>query len=166
LSHYELLPVPLNRSAFKPFGDVIETAGGRPSTINQGWAERYCDLAQIDVTAAGGRPLLDLVQTRPRALPMSISMVERHALGSQAFIPLAQSRFVVVVAPAGAAPTATDLRAFITNGLQGVNYRPGVWHHPLLALDQISEFLVLHRGGSTEDCEEFTFADDEITLRL
>ena len=166
MASYELLAIPLSRSAFEPFGDVIETAGGRPSTINQGWAERYRDLAQIDVTAAAGRPLLDIVQTRPRTLPMSISMVERHALGSQAFIPLARSRFVVVVARAGAAPKPSDLRAFITNGLQGVNYRPGVWHHPLLALDQISEFLVLHRSGSTDDCEEFVFADDEITLRL
>jgi len=97
---------------------------------------------------------------------MSIKMVERHALGSQAFVPLARARFVVVVAPAGATSRPSDLRAFITNGQQGVNYRPGVWHHPLLALDQVSDFLVLHRGGPTEDCEELVFAADEITLRL
>jgi ureidoglycolate lyase len=166
LSKFELVAVPLNRSAFEPFGDVIETAGDPPSLINQGWAERYHDLAQIDVTAAGGRPLVDLVRTRPRTLPMSIRMVERHALGSQAFVPLARARFIVVVAPAGATPKPSDLRAFTTHGQQGVNYRPGVWHHPLLALDQVSDFLVLHRGGPTEDCEELVFAADEITLRL
>jgi ureidoglycolate lyase len=166
LSKFELVAVPLSRSAFKPFGDVIETVGDPPSPINQGWAERYHDLAQIDVTAAGGRPLVDLVRTRPRTLPMSIKMVERHALGSQAFVPLARARFIVVVAPAGATPRPSDLRAFITNGQQGVNYRAGVWHHPLLALDQVSDFLVLHRGGPTEDCEELVFAEDEITLRL
>jgi ureidoglycolate lyase len=166
LASYELLAVPLSRSAFEPFGDVIETAGDPPSPINQGWAERYHDLAQIDVTAAGGRPLVDLVRTRPRTPPMSIKMVERHALGSQAFVPLARARFIVVVGPADATPKPSDLRAFITNGQQGVNYRPGVWHHPLLALDQVSDFLVLHRGGPTEDCEELVFAEDEITLRL
>ena len=166
MSKFELVAVPLSRSAFEPFGDVIETAGDPPSSINQGWAERYHDLAQIDVTAAGGRPLVDLVRTRPRTLPMSIKMVERHALGSQAFVPLARARFIVVVAPAGATPKPSDLRAFTTNGQQGVNYRPGVWHHPLLALDQVSDFLVLHRGGPTEDCEELVFAADEITLRL
>ena len=166
MSKFELVAGPLSRSAFEPFGDVIETAGDRPSPINQGWAERYHDLAQIDVTAAGGRPLVDLVQTRPRTLPMSIKMVERHALGSQAFVPLARARFIVVVARAGATPKPSDLRAFITNGQQGVNYRPGVWHHPLLALDQVSDFLVLHRGGPTEDCEEPVFVADEITLRL
>ena len=166
MSKFELVAVPLSRSAFEPFGDVIETAGDPPSPINQGWAERYHDLAQIDVTAAGGRPLVDLVRTRPRTLPMSIKMVERHALGSQAFVPLARARFIVVVAPAGATPKPSDLRAFTTNGQQGVNYRPGVWHHPLLALDQVSDFLVLHRGGPTEDCEELVFAADEITLRL
>jgi ureidoglycolate lyase len=127
LSKFELVAVPLSRSAFEPFGDVIETAGYPPSPINQGWAERYHDLAQIDVTAAGGRPLVDLVRTRPRTLPMSIKMVERHALGSQAFVPLARARFIVVVAPAGATPKPSDLRAFTTNGQQGVNYRPGVW---------------------------------------
>ena len=164
MSHCELVAVPLRQSAFEPFGDVIETAGGRPSTINQGWAERYHDLAQIDVTGAGGRPVLDIVRTRPRTLPMAIRMVERHALGSQAFIPLARSRFAVVVARAGAAPKPSDLRAFISDGLQGVNYRPGVWHHPLLALDQISDFLVLHRGADAEDCEEFFFGSEEITL--
>jgi ureidoglycolate lyase len=166
LSKFELVAVPLSRSGFEPFGDVIDTAGDPPSPINQGWAERYHDLAQIDVTAAGGRPLVDLVRTRPRTLPMSIKMVERHALGSQAFVPLARARFIVVVAPAGATPKPSDLRAFTTNGQQGVNYRPGVWHHPLLALDQVSDFLVLHRGGPTEDCEELVFAADEITLRL
>jgi ureidoglycolate lyase len=166
LSKFELVAVPLSRSAFEPFGDVIETAGDPPSPINQGWAERYHDLAQIDVTAAGGRPLVDLVRTRPRTLPMSIRMVERHALGSQAFVPLTRARFIVVVARAGATPKPSDLRAFATNGQQGVNYRPGVWHHPLLALDQVSDFLVLHRGGPTEDCEELVFAADEITLRL
>jgi ureidoglycolate lyase len=165
VSKFELVAVPLSRSAFEPFGDVIETVGDPPSPINQGWAERYHDLAQIDVTAAGGRPLVDLVRTRPRTLPMSIKMVERHALGSQAFVPLARARFIVVVAPAGATPRPSDLRAFITNGQQGVNYRPGVWHHPLLAL-QVSDFLVLHRGGPTEDCEELVFAADDITLRL
>jgi ureidoglycolate lyase len=166
LSKFELVAVPLSRSAFEPFGDVIETAGDPPSPINQGWAERYHDLAQIDVTAAGGRPLVDLVRTRPRTLPMSIRMVERHALGSQAFVPLTRARFIVVVARADATPKPSDLRAFTTNGQQGVNYRPGVWHHPLLALDQVSDFLVLHRGGPTEDCEELVFAADEITLRL
>jgi ureidoglycolate lyase len=166
LSKFELVAVPLSRSGFEPFGDVIDTAGDPPSPINQGWAERYHDLAQIDVTAAGGRPLVDLVRTRPRTLPMSIRMVERHALGSQAFVPLTRARFIVVVARAGAMPKPSDLRAFTTNGQQGVNYRPGVWHHPLLALDQVSDFLVLHRGGPTEDCEELVFAADEITLRL
>ena len=166
MSKFELVAVPLSRSAFKPFGDVIETVGDPPSPINQGWAERYHDLAQIDVTAAGGRPLVDLVRTRPRTLPMSIKMVERHALGSQAFVPLARARFVVVVAPAGATSRPSDLRAFITNGQQGVNYRPGVWHHPLLVLDQVSEFVVLDRGASETDCEEAAFESEEITLRF
>src|SRR5438093_5556572 len=101
---YDLIASPLSRSGFEPFGEVVQIEGSRHYTINEGWAERYHDLACVDVTAAGGRPLINIFQARPRTLPLKIKGVERHALGSQAFIPLASSRFLIVVAPAGAAP--------------------------------------------------------------
>ena len=157
MSHYELLAVPLSRSAFRPFGDVIETAGGRPSTINQGWAERYCDLAQIDVTAAGGRPLLDLVQTRPRALPMSISMVERHALGSQAFIPLSPRPFLVVVCH-DAKDGPGEPHAFLAGPGQGINYRRNLWHGVLTPIGEAQDFLIVDRGGDGSNLEECHFS--------
>jgi ureidoglycolate lyase len=161
---YDLIASPLSRSGFEPFGEVIQAEGSRHYTINEGWADRYHDLACVDVTAAGGRPLINIFRARPRTLPLKIKGVERHALGSQAFIPLGRSRFVVVVAPSGAAPKPSDLRAFVTDGVQGVNYRPGVWHHPLLALDQVSDFVVIDRGAAETDCEETVFV--EITLRF
>jgi ureidoglycolate lyase len=163
---YDLIASPLSRSGFEPFGEVIQIEGSRHYTINEGWAERYHDLACVDVTAAGGRPLINIFRARPRTLPLSIRAVERHALGSQAFIPLARSRFLVVVAPPGGAPKPSDLRAFITDGVQGVNYRPGVWHHPLLSLDQVSDFVVIDRGAAETDCEETVFDGVEITLRF
>ena len=166
MARYDLIALPLSRSGFEPFGDVIQVEGNRHYTINQGWAERYHDLARVEVTAAGGRPLLNIFRTRPRTLPLLVRSVERHTLGSQAFIPLGRTRFLIVVAPAGAAPKPGDLRAFVTDGVQGVNYHPGVWHHPLLTLDQTGDFLVLDRGAATEDCEEAAFGADEITLRL
>lgn len=166
MAAYDLIASPLSRSGFEPFGDVIEIEGSRHFTINQGWAERYHDLAQIEVTAADGRPLLSIFRASPRALPMRVRSVERHVLASQAFVPLSPARFLIVVAPAGTAPAPEDLRAFVTDGLQGVNYRPGVWHHALLALDQVSDFVVVDRGAAEEDCEEITFEADEITLHL
>ena len=99
------LPVePLTRAAFAPFGDVIETAGARHYPINEGTTERFHDLARVDVAAEGGRPLINIFRTLPAPLPIRLRMMERHPLGSQAFVPLDGADFLVVVAPPGAAP--------------------------------------------------------------
>ena len=82
----------VDAGAFAPFGDVIELDGATPFPINLGTTERYHDLAKVDVTEEGGRPLINLFRGQPRALPFEITMMERHPLGSQAFIPLTASR--------------------------------------------------------------------------
>jgi len=143
----------LTRAAFAPFGDVIELEGARHFPINGGTTERYHDLATIDVGEQGGRPLINLFRAQPRALPIEIDMMERHPLGSQAFLPLTQVSYVVVVAPRGAFDPA-QMRAFWTEGWQGVNYAKGVWHHPLIALERVSDFVVLDRGGAESNCDE------------
>ena len=145
----------LTRASFAPFGDVIELDGARHFAINGGTTERYHDLAQVDVTEQGGRPLINVFRAQPRALPVEIAMMERHPLGSQAFIPLTRCRYLIVVAPAGELD-ATQMRGFWTDAWQGVNYAKGVWHHPLLALDQVSDFLVVDRGGEQPNCDEQT----------
>ena len=86
-------------------------------------------------------------------MPLKLTMVERHPLGSQAFVPLKPCKMVVVVAPPGEDVTAGDLRAFVTNGRQGVNYHRGTWHMPLIAFEAGQEFLIVDRGGSEPNCE-------------
>ncbi|BEU21285.1 ureidoglycolate lyase [Paraburkholderia sp. 22B1P] len=137
---------PLTREAFAPFGDVIELEGAKQIPINLGTTIRYHDLAKVDVTDEGGRTLVNLFRGQPRALPFEITMMERHPLGSQAFIPLNDKPYLVVVAPAGELDES-KIRAFVTSGWQGVNYAKGVWHHPLLALGEVSDFVVVDRGG-------------------
>ncbi|BCF88249.1 MULTISPECIES: ureidoglycolate lyase [Paraburkholderia] len=137
---------PLTREAFAPFGDVIELEGAKQIPINLGTTIRYHDLAKVDVTDEGGRTLVNLFRGQPRALPFEITMMERHPLGSQAFIPLNDKPYLVVVAPAGELDES-KIRAFVTSGWQGVNYAKGVWHHPLLALGEVSDFIVVDRGG-------------------
>jgi ureidoglycolate lyase len=150
---------PLTREAFAPFGDVIETAGARHFPINGGTTERYHDLAAIDVGAAGGRPIANIFRAQPRAWPLAIAMMERHPLGSQAFVPLSGAGYAVVVAPAGEFDPA-GLRAFWAGAGQGVNYARGVWHHPLLAFGGVCDFLVIDRGGNGEpNCDEITLAE-------
>lgn len=153
------LPVaPLTRTAFAPFGDVIELAGARHYPINGGSCERYHDLAQVDVAEQGGRPLINVFRGQARDLPITISMMERHPLGSQAFLPLGEREYLIVVAPPGELnPEAVC--AFLSTGWQGVNYHRGVWHHPLLALHHTSDFIVVDRGGQGHNCDEVALAE-------
>jgi ureidoglycolate lyase len=148
----QLKPKPLTREAFAPFGDVIETEDAERLLINEGTTERFHDLAKVEL--GGGRALINIFRAQPRPSPIAIRMMERHPLGSQAFVALEHRPFLVVVAPPGAPPEAAALRAFITDGNQGVNYHSGVWHHPVLALLQETDFLVVDRGGPGANCDE------------
>lgn len=156
-----ITPVPLTRRSFAPFGDVIETAGAERRVINDGSTVRFHDLARVDVAADGGFPLINLFRAQPLALPLTIGLMEQHPLGSQAFIPLDNAPFLVVVAPAGAAPRAAELRAFLTGGRQGVNYARGVWHHPVIPLGRETNFLVVDRGGPGDNLVEARLGADQ-----
>ena len=151
---------PLTRDAFAAFGDVIETEGAEHFTINQGTTERYHDLAGVEL--GEGRALINVFRAEPRSFPMELAMMERHPLGSQAFVPMNGSDFLLVVAPAGPAPAPGDLRAFLAKGGQGVNYRAGVWHYPVLALRRQTDFLVVDRGGPGNNLDEVTLDDPAI----
>ena len=154
----------LTGAGFAAFGDVIAVEGSRHYTINDGHAERHHDLARVDVAEDDGRPLINIFRATPWPLPLRIAMVERHPLSSQAFIPLAPARFLLVVAAPGDAPRPTTLRAFVTDGSQGVNYARGTWHHPVLALDRVTDFLVVDRGGPGENCDVISFGDAAPTV--
>lgn len=156
----------LTQSAFQPFGDVIETANKPFISINDGNAERYHNLAQLDLLAQSGEPLVSVFRARPYPKPLLIKMMERHPLSSQAFYPLTTDPFLVLVAPADEEPTAENMRLFVTNGSQGVNFHRGVWHHPLLVLVEQQDFLVIDRGGKEKNCDEVFFTESfcEVTI--
>lgn len=147
----------LKKSTFAPYGDVIGTDGVKPVAINQGTTERFDDLAQVDVSDQEGRPIISIFRGRAFSLPIEIRMMERHPLGSQAIIPISPYPWLVVVAPAQEDGSPGVPEAFVAGSHQGVSYRKGVWHHPLLSLQKTSEFLVVDRGGQGENLEEFTF---------
>ncbi len=151
---------PLTRAAFAAFGDVIETEGSEHFPINNGSTERFHDLACVDVSEAAGRPLISIFRAQPLKMPLSVTMMERHPLASQAFIPSGTTPFLVLVAPRGETVEPEHLRAFLTNGRQGVNYHRSVWHHPVLALEPDQDFIVIDRGGEGHNCDEFFFAAD------
>jgi len=156
-----LKPKPLTAERFAPYGDVIAAGEGLRSAMNAARFERFDDLAAVDIDAKDdGHVRLSIARSRSAtALPYRFDLVERHPLGSQAFVPLGGFAFVVVVAPPAAGVEAEDLEAFVTNGRQGVNYRRGTWHMPLIALASGQEFLVVDRGGSAPNCDEHVLAD-------
>lgn len=160
-----LNPLPLTAERFEPFGDVIAAAPDARRSMNDARFERYDDLARVRVDPeSGGRVAVSIARCRaPTTLPYRFDMIERHPLGSQAFIPLNGQRFVVVVAPPGESADIDDLRAFVTNGRQGVNYHRGVWHMPLIALEAGQEFLVIDRAGEGANCDQLILSE-HVTL--
>jgi len=158
----KFLPVePLTSSAFEPFGDVIQTAGRSFHHINARKVERYHDLAAVDVDEQEGRAGISLLRAQPYELPLKVTYVERHPMSSQAFIPLSDRPFLVIVAPAWESVRPSDLRAFLTDGSQGINYRRAVWHHVLLAIGVPDTFIAIDRIGSGPNCDRFDIPERE-----
>jgi ureidoglycolate lyase len=159
---------PLTKVAFRGFGDVIERDPESCFPTNDGEALRHHDIARVDVAADGGRVAISIFQVvKPAVLPFPLRLMERHPISSQGFIPLGQTEFIVVVAPSDVQPDVPHLRAFRARAGQGVNLHPGVWHHPLIALD-LTDFLVVDRTISgaiaDQDYEEVRVDGAQITV--
>lgn len=151
-----LHPEPLSAHAFAPFGDVLEISGAPTMMINQGLCGRYHDRAKLDFLD-GGRAGISLFDAQPRALPYTLDMMERHPLGSQAFIPMVHQPFLVIVAADDGGKPAQP-QAFITAPGQGVNYHHNVWHGVLTPLHAPGLFAVIDRiGGEGSNLQEHWF---------
>ena len=147
---------PLTSAAFAPFGDVIETGSAQHYPINAGMCERWHDLARVQISGPNARQLISIFVGKPYALPLTLKMVERHPLGSQAFMPLSDEPFLVIVAQDENGRPGIA-RAFMTNGAQGVNYPINAWHGVLTPVGKEQRFLVVDRGGDGNNLEEFFF---------
>ncbi len=162
-----LVAEPLTADAFVPFGDVIEASGAAvQKAINYGNTTRFHDLAALDLTAQGGKPGVSIFRSTPLEMPVTVKVMEYHPLSSQAFVPLSARPYLIVVAPKGPFD-ASALRAFVASGEQGVNYHPGTWHHFSLALEAVSDFLVIDRIADEADsvnCVEHKLTDSEQLL--
>jgi len=157
----DIIIEPLTAEAFKPFGQVIQTEGTEHFTINNGTTERFHDLARIELGGIGSRPLISIVRGQPYELPLALKLVERHPFGSQAFFPLSEHPFLVIVAEDDNG-RPTGLRAFLTGPGQGVNLAMNTWHGVLTPLEAVSDFFVVDRGGEGNNLEEFHFDDPPI----
>ena len=158
-----LKAVPLTRERFAPYGEVIESSRSNSDAMNEARFERFDNLCNVDLLK-DSKVAVSIARCRtPTSLPLRLDMVERHPLGSQAFVPLSPCKMVVVVAPPGESVDAGDLRAFVSNGRQGINYRRGTWHMPLIAFEAGQEYLIIDRGGVEPNCDIHTL-DEAIML--
>lgn len=143
---------PLTAEVFAPFGDVLEVRGAPDKMINAGWCGRYHDKATMDF-GPDGRAGISIFDAKPRALPYTLDLVERHPQGSQAFLPMHSNPWLVIVAEAGDTPGA--VHAFLAAPGQGVNFHRGTWHAVLTPLHEPGLFAVVDRIGETANLEEF-----------
>jgi len=151
------IPVqPLDAAGFAPFGDVISANPWHMRMINNGTTQRFHDLARIETYGTDTSVLFNIFRGNPFSLPVDITMVERHPYGSQAFFPVEKLPYLVVVAQ-DRDGIPQQPQAFLARPGQGVNYRANVWHHPLLALEKVSDFIVVDRAGRENNLEEFFY---------
>tara|TARA_Y100000590_G_scaffold24808_1_gene28219 strand:+ start:1286 stop:1783 length:498 start_codon:yes stop_codon:yes gene_type:complete len=141
-----IIPNKITKENFSFFGDIISTKDVKPIDINEGYAKRFDDLANIDISNSEGKAIVSIFSALKRNFPMKIDMMEKHPLGSQAFIPMKETTFLVLVAPQGDKPDINMIKSFIVPPGIGINYKPGIWHFPLISTVDMN-FLVVDRKG-------------------
>jgi len=156
-------PKPITKENFSKYGDMITTKDIKPIEINDGYAKRFDGIAKLDTLKDGGETTICIFSALKRSFPMKIDMMEKHPLGSQAFIPMKQTTFLVLVAPEGSKPDLNKIEAFIVPTDIGVNYKPGTWHFPLIATENMN-FLVADRKGSGDNLVIEDLKKEDIVL--
>ena len=156
-------PVKINRSNFASYGDLISTEDIKPMDINAGYAKRFDNLANLNTSKDGGKTIVSIFSAIKRTFPMTVDMMEKHPLGSQAFIPMKDTTFLCFVAPPGEYPEISKIQSFVIPPKTGINYKPGIWHFPLISTEDIN-FLVIDRMGKGENLIIHKFEKENIIL--
>ena len=160
----EIKPKLINKENFKKFGDMITTDDIKPLEINDGYAKRYDGIAKLDAKKDDGESIISIFSALKRSFPMKVDMMEKHPLGSQAFIPMRETTFLAFVAPEGDKPDLSKVEAFIIPKGVGVNYNAGIWHFPLIATEDMN-FLVVDRKGTGDNLVLEDLNQEEIFLK-
>ena len=156
-------PVKITKANFGTFGDVISSNDVKPIQINAGYAKRFDNLANINTSKDKGQTIVSIFSALRRIFPMRIDMMEKHPLGSQAFIPMKQTTFLVFVAPPGDKPEIKKIESFIVLPGMGINYKAGIWHFPLISTENMN-FLVVDRKGDGNNLIIHNFEKEKIIL--
>ncbi len=158
-------PKKITSKNFKKFGEVISAKKIKPININNGYAKRFDNLCKINTSLKKGNTIMSIFSSRKRRFPMNIKMMEKHPLGSQAFIPMKETKFLVFVAPKGKKPNVKKIKSFIIPKQTGINYKPGIWHFPLISTKNMN-FLVIDRKGIGNNLAIHNFENEKISLKF
>ena len=157
-------PVKITKDNFAKYGDLISSNNINPIDINEGYAKRFDNLANINTSKDGGKTIVSIFSASKRAFPMKIDMMEKHPLGSQAFMPMKETTFLCFVAPQGKFPEISKIQSFIIPPNTGINYKPGIWHFPLISTEN-TNFLVIDREGNGDNLIIHQFKEEKIILK-
>ena len=164
MTSFIIKPKLISKDNFKKFGDMITTSGIKPLEINDGYAKRYDGIAHLNTKKDNGESTISIFSALKRSFPMKIDMMEKHPLGSQAFIPMDDTKFLVFVAPRGDKPDINKIQSFLVPKQTGVNYNAGIWHFPLISMKNMN-FLVVDRKGKGNNLVIYKFKKDKIILK-
>ena len=156
-------PIKVNRSNFATYGELISVDDVKPIDINAGYAKRFDNLANLNTSKDSGKTIVSIFSALKRTFPMKIDMMEKHPLGSQAFMPMKETTFLCFVAPPGESPEINKIQSFIIPPKTGINYKPGIWHFPLISTED-TNFLVIDRKGKDENLIIHKFEKENIIL--
>jgi len=159
----KIKPKKINKKNFSKFGQIIDTSKKKYFKINNGYAKRYDNLGKIDTSTKKGKTIVSIFSAKKRMFPMKIDMMEKHPLGSQAFIPMKETSFLVFVAPKGNRPNLKKIESFRIPKQTGINLNPGIWHFPLISKKDIN-FLVIDRKGKGKNLIIHKFKKEKIYL--
>lgn len=180
---------PLTPEAFAPYGGVhsgnhnVQTLA--LSAANYGTAVKMHKVAPIVNNYAdcpSGTPALAnwnlfrclypqrLFTASGLTLRYTAKVLERHPYSTQTFVPMGQPQdtplYVVIVAESDDSPEKLPVpllvRAFVCSGNQAVTYGAGVWHAPMVVIDDtvahVDFAVLIHENGvADEDCQECYF---------
>lgn len=144
---------PITADAIAGLAELIEAAGPADKQINKGLCGRFHDRANLDIEGETG---ISVFQSVSFSMPFRMEMMERHPHGSQAFLPMQQGEYLVVLADdKDGKPDAP--RAFIAGPGQAVNIGRNVWHGVLCPLSDPGLFMVVDRVTDSPNLEEHWF---------
>ena len=159
----KIKPKKINKKNFSKFGQIIDTSKKKYFRINDGYAKRYDNLGKINTSSKKGKTIISIFSAKKRRFPMKVDMMEKHPLGSQAFVPMKETSFLVFVAPKGNKPDLKKIRSFRIPKYTGINLNPGIWHFPLISTKDMN-FLVVDRKGKGNNLIIHKFKKEKIYL--